>query len=271
MGLSSEGDDMKGTETPNSRGTPGYRAPDLLREFASFTSKVDIWALGCILHELAAGRKPFLDDMAVATYASGWGSLSTFAKETERLDGNQHQNFQRVLQVLLNRNPEARPSARTLSRMIDRIGLDPEIRVDDDMFGPGSERPEGKSWNVIGLIVATSFTPDEINDHFENPSMGSSIVIWSEEPSASSDPKLEGLMRILEKSVFPPSDFGRTVALEVARTYLRDQGFRNAINLERLKDLLGAWGWLYSDEADLQIALAIVESRRGMFSMHVAG
>jgi len=36
------------------RGTPGYRAPELLVQ-DEYDNKVDIWAVGCILHELVTG------------------------------------------------------------------------------------------------------------------------------------------------------------------------------------------------------------------------
>jgi NIMA (never in mitosis gene a)-related kinase len=49
----------KGVTTKFSRGTPCYRAPELLDEQARFTEKVDIWALGCILYEVATGDKAF--------------------------------------------------------------------------------------------------------------------------------------------------------------------------------------------------------------------
>ena len=54
--------------TKYSRGTPGYRAPELLameEEPAWYTNKVDIWAMGCILYELATGQRPFKSDLAV--------------------------------------------------------------------------------------------------------------------------------------------------------------------------------------------------------------
>lgn len=50
------------------RGTSGYRAPELLAEPATYTNKVDIWAMGCILHELAVARKAFINDQAVLDY-----------------------------------------------------------------------------------------------------------------------------------------------------------------------------------------------------------
>ena len=58
-----------GVTTMLSRGTPCYRAPELYREKARFTDRVDMWALGCILYECFTGKKAFLGDSDVATYS----------------------------------------------------------------------------------------------------------------------------------------------------------------------------------------------------------
>jgi serine/threonine protein kinase len=55
--------------TELSRGTPSYRAPELLAEHPTFSDESDIWALGCILFELAAKRKAFSSDWEVHDYA----------------------------------------------------------------------------------------------------------------------------------------------------------------------------------------------------------
>lgn len=53
------------------RGTTGYRAPDLLgqdSERPRFSNRSDIWALGCILHEIITGRPLFMHDFATFEY-----------------------------------------------------------------------------------------------------------------------------------------------------------------------------------------------------------
>ena len=69
FGNTSIGDSMKNFTTSQSRGTPGYRAPELLRDESVYTNKVDIWALGCILYELACGRKAFNGDYTTLAFA----------------------------------------------------------------------------------------------------------------------------------------------------------------------------------------------------------
>ena len=62
---------MTEQSTLYSRGTPCYRAPELLRDDKPvFTNKTDMWAAGCILYELSVGRKRFHNDYAVFEYNS---------------------------------------------------------------------------------------------------------------------------------------------------------------------------------------------------------
>lgn len=70
------------------RGTPGYRAPELAvvkydengkEKSAEYTKSADIWAVGCIIMQLAITKKSnaFTDggDWAVVNFANGGGSL----------------------------------------------------------------------------------------------------------------------------------------------------------------------------------------------------
>ena len=52
------------------KGTSNYRAPELLSEQPTFTNKVDIWALGCVLYELSTFSVAFRGDWAVRDYMS---------------------------------------------------------------------------------------------------------------------------------------------------------------------------------------------------------
>jgi serine/threonine protein kinase len=69
FGFASAGSSTGYHGSSKGRGTGGYRPPELLSEEAPvFNKTLDIWALGCILFELAVGTKPFPDDFSVFEY-----------------------------------------------------------------------------------------------------------------------------------------------------------------------------------------------------------
>ena len=84
FGLTAQGTSKGAITTKYSRGTEGYRAPELLFDDPKFTNKVDIWALGCILYELAARKKAFNSDLQVRDFSISQSalpiSISFFAK-----------------------------------------------------------------------------------------------------------------------------------------------------------------------------------------------
>src|SRR5437879_2079743 len=65
FGLTTTGNSTHDRTTVLRRGSPGYRAPELLREVSKYNNKVDIWAMGCIMYELASGQKAFGSDDGV--------------------------------------------------------------------------------------------------------------------------------------------------------------------------------------------------------------
>jgi len=61
--------------TRYSRGTTGYRAPELLDSGnPRFNNKADIFALGCIIYEVLTGTKLFVDDFKIHSYGEHWPS-----------------------------------------------------------------------------------------------------------------------------------------------------------------------------------------------------
>ena len=42
------------------QGTPAYTAPELVSKAGQYSTASDLWALGCVLYECAAGRPPFV-------------------------------------------------------------------------------------------------------------------------------------------------------------------------------------------------------------------
>jgi len=106
FGLTAEATSRLAVTTRFSRGTAGYRAPELLTT-SKFTNKADIWALGSIIYELTMGRKAFCDDFAVQSYSD---SRSTLQLSIPLVPENHLKYLSECVYEMLVRNPEQRPS-----------------------------------------------------------------------------------------------------------------------------------------------------------------
>ena len=102
--------------THASRGTGGYRAPELVADIGHFTNKVDIWAFGCILFELITGTKAFLNDWAVREYYQTNSSKDVVVPEYPPLLQCQ---ISQILIDLFQRDPETRPRSEQLFFIFD--------------------------------------------------------------------------------------------------------------------------------------------------------
>jgi serine/threonine protein kinase len=112
FGITCEATSQTLRSTDVGRGTPGYRAPELLNEDPVYNNKVDIWALGCILYELAVGEQAFANDFATREYKVSKTVL------TVDLDGNFSdqckQNITSSILAMLQKDSSFRPSAADL-------------------------------------------------------------------------------------------------------------------------------------------------------------
>jgi serine/threonine protein kinase len=73
FGTTSEATSKQLCTTRYSRGTAGYRAPEIIADEARFNNKSDIFSAGCILYELCTGVKLFSNDFAIHAYANSLG------------------------------------------------------------------------------------------------------------------------------------------------------------------------------------------------------
>src|SRR5277367_1051702 len=118
FGFTSEGSSRRIRDSSNSRGTSGYRAPKLLQgERGSFNNKVDIWVMGCILFELAAGKKAFESDDIVLSWGLS-GKQFTLILEDRTLEENAKCTISDIVNCMINRNLALCPSASVLQEDI---------------------------------------------------------------------------------------------------------------------------------------------------------
>jgi serine/threonine protein kinase len=108
FGSTAEGTSKGKFSTVYSRGTPSYRAPELLSDTPFYNSKSDVWALGCIFYELAAKKKTFAGDFAVQSYAT---SPTTFSIPGSRLPSSVKEEMEKLIPQLLSIDYQMRPSA----------------------------------------------------------------------------------------------------------------------------------------------------------------
>lgn len=104
--------------TLSARGSPGYRAPELLKEQTAYSKETDIWALGCVMYELAYGKPAFISDFAVSGFRS--------AEELSMPEiGKSSAGFSRMFRMdmlipMLEPRYQKRPSAQQLVKSLLR-------------------------------------------------------------------------------------------------------------------------------------------------------
>lgn len=136
FGLTSEGTSDGAVRTEYARGTPGYRAPELLVEDGSdFTNKVDIWSLGCVLYELVVGRRVFISDRDVRAHYRAGTLLEIPCRDT--FNERAKNKFCDAIHEMMKKERESRPAASTLHSLFRQYELAAEVRtLPDDLQHP---------------------------------------------------------------------------------------------------------------------------------------
>jgi serine/threonine protein kinase len=93
--------------------TPCYTAPELFSEDGTYNYKTDLWALGCIMYELAVGQVPFFDE-------SVGKLIGKIINEDVNFNRKELQNFSDEFVDCLRRLLEKDPNSRISWSEIER-------------------------------------------------------------------------------------------------------------------------------------------------------
>jgi len=142
FGLSVEATSKGARTTQYSRGAACYRAPELLQDHAKYTTRVDMWAFGCLLHELLTHTPPFRTDFDVLDYYSG--AAQTFpAIRFESIPSFWGKHMSALISDLLHRHPRERPGASEVVDVFSLILYALGCRIDWTL----AARPSNASWS----------------------------------------------------------------------------------------------------------------------------
>src|SRR5277367_4030271 len=151
FGLTTEATSKVGRPTRYSRGTANYRAPELLSEIDPvYTNKVDIWCLGCILHELATLKLTFRSDWEIQRfYETNIVPDISVPTSTEFLQHHICEN----IQELLHRDSKQRPRASDLPGIFGAYCFLLDLSMADIVLGATSF-PTYNEWKqLVGTIT----------------------------------------------------------------------------------------------------------------------
>ncbi|XP_041654109.1 NIMA-related kinase 12 [Cheilinus undulatus] len=130
-------------------GTPSYLSPELCQD-VPYSSKSDIWALGCLLYEICALRPPF----------AASNLLSLFYKitkgEYDPVADIYTENISSLIHSMLHLNPEHRPSAACIlssAYVKNHLGTIEHTKL--DCVYTGGSRGENSGFNIEGQQTDT--------------------------------------------------------------------------------------------------------------------
>ncbi len=105
-------------------GTPFYMAPEQTNS-KKYDERADVWAVGCLLYELAALRPPFHASNQLAL------AMKINAGRFERIPKHYSENLYRAIRWMLHTEPTRRPRVEDLESL-------PEIRAQQSKWATGA-------------------------------------------------------------------------------------------------------------------------------------
>ena len=174
----------------HAKGTQGYRAPEVLQNSATFNQEADIWALGCIFHELVTHRKAFESDFDVQRYAQVRQPFKVPPISFHYADSAQF--FDATLKKTLQIETAERPSASSL--LFDCRKFDDELHSYEDPAPVSPNPPDSlisnpnRSSSPLFSIIKQLTSPSKLHAFSQsqgNPTTTRRPSIASSTPSSA--------------------------------------------------------------------------------------
>jgi serine/threonine protein kinase len=169
-----EEEDSEGAGAPTWFASPAYLPPEQLRDPGNLDPRVDIWALGVLLHELIAGSLPF-------TAGSVAGMFVAVAHDEPALLAAADVPYElaRVVQACLAKDPAGRPAdvavlARRLAPFAGAEGASLANRVDAAL-------------SSVAMTMTIESSPEPVAS--ASAAMKPTLPFGSPEPDAGAEPR----------------------------------------------------------------------------------
>jgi serine/threonine protein kinase len=186
-------DNVELTETGAALGTPGYMAPEQAAgKIKQIGPSTDVWALGVILYELLAGRRPFLGENAEDVKEKiRTESYQPLRKANPRLNDD----FDRVVSKCLEKDPSRRYASACA------LADDLELLLRGELQGRPSNRPH----RAIQFILKRYFLSLSLASFFIALFISGLIVVRGfHTPSESAEPGASGPESLSDRKPPPP-------------------------------------------------------------------
>lgn len=153
--------------TYRGRGTPDYLSPEFQRD-RTFNYHTDMWALGCVIYELATG------DLASSVYPLARDPKEEFPRKLFPFAGAEAEFIFGMIQALLHIQPGERPTSKNLVEHIHDHVFDDKIESQDFAYNfddnPWLRKVGKKVHHVRRLAAAAGSSGSDI--HLVNHLLG---------------------------------------------------------------------------------------------------
>ena len=157
--------------------TPCYTAPELFSENGIYSFKTDLWALGCIMYEMALGQVPFFEERVNKLIMKIINEEVNFNKKQF---SQYSMEFMEVLKKLLEKDPEQRPSWGEIENY-PFWGLNDNSNNSNNNVKGLNSNPSNKHYTLanVGNSNLENINEDGNEDSHQHKSSSSSILNYN--------------------------------------------------------------------------------------------